>query len=187
MFDAKNDIDWTRVVPLENTRWTSKEQQQDVEVLAARAEAYLRRFVWCVGVGNGGGVAPSGRWYGDGVADKVGVFLFEALIDQHRQGLDTWTWLIVGDIPPARISPWYARNPCQAVNCYVGEMDRWVEAVTAGEAVKGFMPVNVEPTREHAEMLRSRLGLIREMLIEPRKYLLEAPVAGDREDPPDVG
>lgn len=42
---------------------------------------------------------------------------------------------------------------------------RWVAAVRAGSSLDGIIPVRAEPTREHADMLASRLDFIEEHMI----------------------
>jgi hypothetical protein len=49
-------------------------------------------------------------------------------------------------------------------------MQRWVNAVRAGDALEGIIPVNVSPTLEHAEMLSSRLGYIQDHFIDDKPF-----------------
>jgi len=58
-----------------------------------------------------------------------------------------------------------APDALSAIELYDDLMQEWVDAVLAGEPTDDLIPVNVPPTREYAEMLRSRLELIREMII----------------------
>src|SRR5436190_14209756 len=53
-----------------------------------------------------------------------------------------------------------------ALRRYVYEMQRWVEAVRAGSTLDGIIPVNVSATQEHADMLSSRLGYIRDHILD---------------------
>lgn len=191
MFDPANDIDWRQLRALDVPSCLKAEELEQVMELARQAERFLLRFNWCAGIGRGGGGGGgsgivSGRWLGEWIPTKVGVFLFQAVIREGWENLDEWQWIVVGDLPPARLSPWYARNWCQAVNCYCGEMQAWVDAVRAGEPVDKLIPVNVERTSTHADMLESRLRTLDEFLVEPVKHLLEARVAADREEPPAV-
>ncbi len=184
MFQARTDIDWSRLTPMHNTHFPNDVDREHILTLAQRAEEYLLRFDWCRGIGDGSGIVEGGRWYGTGIDRYVGIFLLEAVVDPRWKGLDTWTWVIVGDVPPARISPWYARNPYQAINSYAGEMQAWVDAVRQGLSIDELIPVNVAPSREFADMLATRLELINKFLIEPNRRLLDAPAASDRESTP---
>lgn len=163
-----------------------EEERREIVGLAESAERYVKRFVWCDGVGNGQPDAEYGVWYGGGIGPHVGVLLVHTLAKPGWSGLDSWTWVIVGDLPPGRISPWYCRNQYQALSGYAHEMGRWVDAAKAGQPVERLIPVNVAPTREYADMLARRLEFISEHLVAPNERLLAASVAADREDPPAV-
>jgi hypothetical protein len=45
-------------------------------------------------------------------------------------------------------------------------MERWIEAVRAGTSLDNVIPVNVAPSRESADLLSSRLDLIRSRLLD---------------------
>ena len=76
-------------------------------------------------------------------------------------------WVIVGDVAPADISK-DNRDVHWAVEAYVEEAGRWVEAVTAGRPVDDLMSVNVPLAQlEHqcAEMRAPQLDFIRNELV----------------------
>lgn len=74
-------------------------------------------------------------------------------------------WVVVGDLPSAYL-------PCddlpsweEALDGYVWEMQRRVDAVRAGESVAELIPTGVAPTIEHAASLGSRLEFIRQRML----------------------
>jgi hypothetical protein len=123
--------------------------------LAQRATRFLTRFRWCSQVKE--------RFIAFDLGNKLGVFLFR--IEPKLIGVDDTFWVIVGDVPPAYIVCDKAPDWRSALGAYVVEMRRWVEAVRAGQEIKGIIPVNAAPTLEHAEMLDSRLNFIEENLV----------------------
>jgi hypothetical protein len=58
-----------------------------------------------------------------------------------------------------------------ALRAYVREMRRWVAAVRAGSSLREIIPVRAEPTREHADMLASRLDCIEEHMIHETTFI----------------
>lgn len=145
------------------------DDQYCLAALAARAREFLAAQPWCRSVRRG--------WLDVGWDRILGVFRFE--FDPAPGVPDETVWVITGDLPPAYIcndNP----NGASALQGYVFEMRRWVEAVRAGRPVDGLIPVNVEPTREYAEMLASRLGFIeRNILASLASGIDERPVVGD--------
>jgi hypothetical protein len=47
-----------------------------------------------------------------------------------------------------------------ALEGYIHEMSRWVDAVENGRPVDGLIPTRVDPTPKYAAMLKSRLGVL---------------------------
>jgi hypothetical protein len=86
-----------------------------------------------------------------------GVFLFKI---KPAKDFSEWFWAFVGDIPPAVLSIGAGSNAAMALDAYLGEMDRWVEAVHEGESVEDLLPVNMPPTKEWADNLQRRLEFI---------------------------
>jgi hypothetical protein len=73
--------------------------------------------------------------------------------------------VIAGDIPPAYLVCDDAPTWFEALDGYVREMERWVSAVRSGDSLAEVIPVNAEPSIEHADMLASRLQFIREQIL----------------------
>jgi hypothetical protein len=124
--------------------------------LAKKATDFLRAFRWCASVRE--------SYLAFDIGYPLGVFLFR--IEPRLVGVDDTLWVVVGDTPPAFLVCDDAPDWMGALHCYVYEMQRWVEAVRAGRTLDGIIPVNVPPTREHADMLTSRLGYIQDHILD---------------------
>lgn len=124
--------------------------------LARKATEFLTGFRWCASVRE--------SYLAFDIGYPLGVFLFH--IEPRLLGVDDTLWVVVGDVPPAHLVCDNAPDWIGALGCYVYEMRRWIDAVRAGTSLQGIIPVNVSPTKEHAEMLSSRLGYIQDHLID---------------------
>ncbi len=125
------------------------------------ATAYLREFKWCRRVVE--------IWPGIMVPPVLGVAL--ARIDP-AEGADEWLWVVVGDLPPAYLdyTERYTPNAACALDSYVGIMTEWIEGVIGGTSLLDTYPVEAEPTRENALLLRRRLDFIDENILVNRRH-----------------
>lgn len=126
----------------------------DPQDLASEAKAFLLSKSWCRAIKRG--------YYGLGISHIFGVFYFE--IEPAHNGIDSDLWVITGDLPPAYLVCDCSPDPISALENYVAEMRLWVEAVDHGRSVKDVIPVNAPPTKEYADMLRSRLDDLKKLL-----------------------
>jgi hypothetical protein len=92
----------------------------------------------------------------------VAVLLFRIIPTSDE--VDEWLWVVIGDLPPACLVTDQALNPSDALQTYIGEMQRWIAAVRADKPVDQLMPVattggaeRLEPTRANADDLERRL------------------------------
>ena len=58
-----------------------------------------------------------------------------------------------------------ARTPAEALQLYCAIAEDWAENVLTGRDLSDSYPIPVAPTREHGEMLKSRVHSIREMFV----------------------
>jgi hypothetical protein len=123
--------------------------------MAAEAQRYLEGFRWC------GSVRAS--YMGIAIPGVVGVFLHE--IRPKTADADEWVWTVTGDLPPAYIATEDAPTAAAALEGYVGEMRRWVEAVNLGQSIDDLIPVNAPASPEYAAKLESRLAFLEEEVI----------------------
>ena len=138
-----------RLIPLDRIK------NAEVAEYAQRAGDFLRSHSWCRSI-----VSGHLAW---AVAGVLGVFLFR-LIPSHPD-VDDQLWVIVGDLPPAHLVCDNTPTWREALENYALEMERWVAAVREGGSLEDVIPVNVPPTREHADMLGSRLAFIRNKIL----------------------
>jgi len=118
--------------------------------LVSRMNVFLSEFSWAKQTGN--------VWVARSIPGVFGLFLVE--LNAVSASVDPYTWVVVGDIPPAYISTVYAASPKEALKGYLAEMGAWVKAVENDEAVDDLMPVNGAPTKENAEALKLRLSFL---------------------------
>jgi hypothetical protein len=123
---------------------------EDCQSFVTEAHDYIAGFDWA---------KPGRFWVGECIPGVIGIFLVE--LDSSSVDIDPFTWVIVGDLPPAYISPAYAGSPREALDGYIAEMMAWVEAVEKNETVDDLIPVNSPPTHENAASLKGRLEFLR--------------------------
>jgi hypothetical protein len=129
---------------------------EEVKQLALEAEKFLNSHHWCKDIENG--------YLALVIAGVTGVFLFDII--PSRPEIDKTLWVVTGDLPAAYLVTDEAKTWQEALDRYVYEMDHWVSAVREGGRLDDIIPVNVEPTLKHAEMLEGRLEFIQEILID---------------------
>jgi hypothetical protein len=128
--------------------------------LARKATAFLEAFRWCSAVIESFLAFDSGP--------ILGVFLFR--IEPRLVGVDDTLWVVVGDVPSAFLVCDDAPDWHRALQCYVREMKRWVDAVHSGNGLDGIIPVRVSPTLANANLLSSRLGFIQDHFIDDKPF-----------------
>lgn len=117
---------------------------------AEEARRFLASHQWCVQVTRG--------YLGLGLPGILGVFLFE--IVPRRPEIDPELWVVVGDLPPAYLVTDEAAEPLRALEAYVREMRRWVDAVERSKPLDHIIPVKAAPTSDNAAELAERLDFI---------------------------
>lgn len=130
-------------------------QDAEFKDMHKRARQYLGGHKWVTAIEE--------EYLGAAVSGIIYIFLFK--IHPGRPDVDEWRWVIVGDVPPAYMTCDRCKNPAEALERYIGAMEEWVEAARAGKPVDQFIPVNVPPTRENAEMLAGRLQFLDEKVL----------------------
>jgi hypothetical protein len=142
------------------------EDRETAKAMYRRARRFLESFAWC------GGIEEA--YVGILQSDIVGVFLFK--IRPAEPEVDEWLWVVVGDLPSAYLVGDDNPNPALALQGYIHEMSRWVDAVEKGQPVDDLIPTRVDVTPKYAEMLKIRLGIIEGYLMrEFGEILRDAP------------
>jgi hypothetical protein len=98
-----------------------------------------------------------------GIGRILCVFLVKFERPIHGQP-DDEVWVVVGDLPSVYLDTFVQDVP-MVLETYCSLMDDWADAVLEGGDLSKCYPVDTAPTREHAEMLKSRIKTIREDLI----------------------
>ncbi|MDD4968141.1 MAG: DUF4826 family protein [Paludibacter sp.] len=128
------------------------EAVEEVIALSIEAQKYLNSFVWCNKILNG--------WLVKDWGYMLCIFYFE--IDSVPQsGADKFVWIIVGDLPSAYIDIESAHNELEAFEVYVFLMEEWITNVEQGKSVDDCFPINVKPSKKHANMLSNRVKIIK--------------------------
>ena len=144
------DINLSSLTPLDEYAGEDELETRTARELAKKASGYLSEHRWCKEIVE--------SYYGLGLDDKVGVFLFR--IEPADEGVPELIWVIHGDIPPLYIGADDASTPEEALDGYIGAMEEWVEAAREGRPVDELAPVNAPPTPENADDLANRLQTI---------------------------
>jgi hypothetical protein len=151
-----NPADLTQVVPVRDIKGENDEETLGLRKMFDEAQRFLSAFNWCVRIEE--------SYFGFGYAGIVAVFLFK--ICPVRADVDDWLWVVVGDLPPAYLVTEGNLTPELALDGYISEMTRWVQAAKEERPVDDLIPVNVPPTQENAEALEGRLAALRLIIKE---------------------
>jgi len=152
---SRNWVDMTSVLPAPQIAGDTPEETHELNKMLSEAESFLASHSWC------GQIVE--RYFGYGVSKVVAVFLFR--IAPTQPGVDEWLWTIVGDLPSAYLVTEGNSTPVKALEGYMLEMRRWIDAVRAGRPTGDLVPVNASSTKLNAEALQSRLDLIRQIIL----------------------
>lgn len=145
----KGLVDRTKVVPIDQMRGEDQEESRLLQEMAQEAASHAR--------GLGGDVRQ--LFFGGGVGGVAAVFLAE--LDKSTP-VGGWTWIVVGDLPPAHLPVGPNKTPADALSAYIAVMEKWVAAVRQGENAQSITTVIAPPDAEHADMLDSRLRMLKE-------------------------
>jgi len=118
--------------------------------MAADADVFIRSFPWCTSVLE--------SYFGDGIGGIFAIFFFH--IRPSRPDVDSWIWIMIGDVPPAYLPLTDCDSPAAAFRTYMRGMSKWVELARKGQVGipnEGVPPVNVPSTPEWAERVNQKL------------------------------
>ena len=135
------------------------EERLDLEELAAAARAYVESF---------SSAAPIADMpLAFAVPPVLALFLvrFARPIERGELTGETEVWVVVGDVPSMVFETELTPMPADALGLYCAIAQDWAENVLGGGDLSASYPIPVAATREHAEMLLSRVDHIREAFI----------------------
>lgn len=78
---------------------------------------------------------------------------------------DAERWVVVGDLPSMHFETDDSPTPAIALRLYCAIAQDWADNVLAGCDLSGSYPIPVAPTKEHADMLLSRIETLRKGFI----------------------
>jgi hypothetical protein len=127
----------------------------DIDSALASARQFILFYDWCKSI--------EYQYLGAAFDGIIYIFLFK--IKSDRADVDSWIWVIVGDIPSAYLTCDDAATPYEALDSYVGAMEQWVSAAKEGKSVANLIPVNVPASHENGIRLEVRLKFIDEKIL----------------------
>jgi hypothetical protein len=135
------------------------EEQRELEKLEAEARACVASFRSAVPIAD----MPLAF----AVPPILGLFLvrFARPIERGELTGETEMWVVVGDLPSMVFETEPTPTPADALRLYCAIAQDWAETVVSGGDLAECYPIAVAPTREHAEMLLSRIEYIREEFV----------------------
>jgi hypothetical protein len=148
-------IDYSKLFDVATVTGEDDEETRELQALYRTAQSFIGSFHWHGEIKR--------ALFGLGVADIVGVFLVE--LAPVSADIDSMWWVVVGDVPPAYLPADRASEPDLALEIYIHEMRRWVEAVREGGDLADMIPVNAPPTIENAADLEKRLNFLETEII----------------------
>jgi len=151
----KPSVDMSRVTPVDKMSGEDASETILLQRMLSRAEEYVKSFRWSRPIAD--------KYLGVGIGDVLALFLFR--FESPINDSDEWLWVVEGDLPSAYFVIDDAPTPATALEIYCRLMGDWADAVTKGSSLDSSFPVLAEPTKEHAEMLRTRIEFIRRKII----------------------
>ena len=94
-----------------------------------------------------------------GIAPMIGLYLMR--FEPGGKPEDAERWVVVGDLPSMHFETDDSPTPAIALRLYCAIAQDWADNVLAGRDLSDSYPIPVAPTKEHAEMLLSRVEFIR--------------------------
>lgn len=154
------NIDFDKLVSVDSIGSQVEWVLLDKEVAEAKAMVmdavnWLRDFKWVENINR--------VFVGLAIPGVICVCLCE--IEGVNENVDSWLWVVYGDVPPAYLVTDFAPDFKSALACYVEEMQAWVDAAKEGRSVSDLIPVDVIPTIENADLLKSRIDFIGKNII----------------------
>lgn len=141
--------------------WAATEPDEEDRLLrdlAEKARAFIQSFHWAPPIGD--------VIMAFGIGKVIGLFLVRFPYGLAGEGEgDTELWVVVGDIPSIYFETEDARTPAVALGLYCAIAEDWADSVLAHQDLSDCYPIEAPPTRANAEMLKRRIGFIREELI----------------------
>lgn len=135
--------------------YTSPEEVEALAALEAEAWAFVDSYRWNPPIAD----LPLAF----AVAPILGLYLMR--FEPGGKPEDAERCVVVGDLPSMHFETDDTPTPALALRMYAAIAQDWADNVIAGRDLSDSYPIEVEPTREHAEMLLGRVDFIRNELM----------------------
>jgi hypothetical protein len=135
--------------------YDSCEEVEGLRALAAEARSFIDADTWAPPIAD--------LVLAFGVATILALFLVR--FESPRKPEDAERWVVVGNLPSMHFETDDVETPSLALRLYCAIAQDWSDNVLAGRDLSDSYPIEVAPTREHAEMLLGRVDFIRRELI----------------------
>jgi hypothetical protein len=135
--------------------YESKEEVEAIRGLTIEAQAFVNSRQWRPPIAE--------LVLAFGVGPLLGLYLLRFASSGRPE--DRERWLVVGDLPTMHFETDDTPTPALALRLYCAIAQDWADNVLEGRDLSDSYPIEVEPTREHAEMLLGRVEFIRRELI----------------------
>ena len=139
------------VIPIHEMQGDDHEDTDLLREMSQKADYFITSQRWCPTI--------SEKYFGFGIGKIVAVFLyhFDSLINET----DDWLWVVVGDLPSVYLVIDNTTSAMDALEGYCELMEDWANNIMSDNSVEDCYPVKAAPTKEHAQMLLSRIEFIR--------------------------
>jgi hypothetical protein len=135
----------------DNIDYESDEEIQLLKKLTDDAWSFVRSYRWTPPIAD--------LVLAFGIAPMIGLYLMRFAPGGKRE--DAERWVVVGDLPSMHFETDDTPTPALALRLYCAIAQDWADNVLAGSDLSDSYPIPVAPTKEHAEMLLSRVENIR--------------------------
>ena|GEM_PF-3394356 len=150
-------VDTSEMMIIDDIPVSDIDYRDEVVKLSEEAIKTITTTLWCEHINQG--------WLAYANGYIIGVFLFH--IKPTKTGTPHYAWLINGDIPTLIIDARHCENWIAAVDCYIADMQEWVDRVYQGRPIDDSVAhVNVPPEKIWAQRLESRLNMLRQEIEE---------------------
>ena len=143
------------VVPDDDPEFNPEEERRLLDELAALARASLADQEWAPPIAD--------LLLAFGIGGMIGLYLVRFPFPATVRGVvrRDEMWLVVGDLPTICFTTDTSPTRAAALCSYCDIAEEWAAAVLEGGDLSGCYNMGVEPTEEHAIMLKRRTATIR--------------------------
>jgi hypothetical protein len=138
-----------------NIDYESAEERERIAALSEAARGFTTSYRWSPPIED--------LVLAFAVAPMLGLYLMR--FEPGGRPEDRERWVVVGDLPSMHFETDDTPTPALALELYCAIAQDWAENVLAGRDLSESYPIPVEPTRQYADMLLSRVDFIRSELI----------------------